>query len=302
MRVAPFRFSLQMSRINGRKAWLSDVAKAEDLGYDMLMTADHLTACAPPLVALTFAAHVTSVLRLGTLVLNNDLRHPCLLAREAAALDVLSDGRVEIGIGAGYAREEYARSGLRFDPAPVRISRLAESARLLRMLLDGEVVHSVGEHYQVRGDQLEHRPIQEHVPMLIGAGGRTALQAAAGIADTVGIASTGRDRRAEHVDRQVSWIRSAARKAHNTPEIQLLLNTVLVSPLRSDVDATLAARVPELSRQEADESPYVLIGSPATIAEKLMAAHARWGITHYTVRADAMASFGPVMALLRNQP
>jgi hypothetical protein len=96
------------------------------------------------------------------------------------------------------------------------------------------------------------------------------------------------------------WIREASRTAENSPDIQLLLHTVLVSPRRSEAETALAARLPELSRREAMESPYVLVGSPDEIAEKLMAQRARWGITHYTVRADAMTAFGPVMARLRD--
>lgn len=297
--MTPLRFSIQMTRVDSAAAWASSLAEAEALGYDLVMTADHLTACAPPLVALAFAAQVTSVLRLGTLVLNNDLRHPSVLAREAAALDVLSDGRVELGIGAGYAREEYQRSGIQFDPASVRLSRLAESADLLRRLLDGQAVDHAGEHYEMHGEYCQQRPVQAHVPMLIGGGGRKALRIAANLADTVGIASTGRDRRADHVSRQIEWIREASQAAGRTPEIQILLHTVLVSPRRSQAQAVLAARLPELTSQEAEESPYVLAGSPDAITEKIMAQRARWGISHYTVRADAMTAFGPVMAKLR---
>jgi probable F420-dependent oxidoreductase len=296
--MARFRFSLQMSRVNGRDAWLSGAARAEDLGYDLIMTADHLTACAPPLIALMSAAQATSVIRLGTLVINNDLRHPSVLAREAIALDVLSDGRFELGIGAGWARDEYQRSGLRFDPASVRIARMAESAGLLRRLLDGEVVEHAGEHYQMRGERCEQRPAQAHVPLIIGGGGPVLLAAAARIADTVAISAVGRDRRAEHVDRQIEWIRHAA--AGRTPEIQLLVHTALVSPRRSDAEEALAARLPELSATEALESPYALVGSPDAIAEKLMAQHDRWGITHYTVRADAMTTFAPVLTRMRD--
>lgn len=299
--MTSFRFSLQLTRINTREAWLSGVRRAEDLSYDVVMTADHLTVCAPPLLALAAAAQVTSVLRLGTLVLNNDLRHPCVLVREVAALDVLSDGRFELGLGGGYAEPEYRRAGLRFDPAKVRIARLAESAGLVRRMLDGEVVDHTGEHYAVHGESCEQRPVQARVPLLIGGSGPTTLKLAAGVADTVGVVGKGRERRAEHVDRQVRWVRDAATAANRTPELQLLLHTVAVSPRRSEVDAVLAARLPELSAQEAEQSPYVLAGSPDQIVEKLLAQRSRWGITHYTVRADAMTSFGPVLARVRDQ-
>lgn len=299
--MTPFRFSLQLTRIESRSTWLANVRRAEDLGYDLIMTADHLTACAPPLVALGAAAVATSVLRLGTLVLNNDLRCPSVLAREVAAVDVLSGGRVELGLGAGYAEEEYRRAGLRYDPAKVRIARLAESAGLLARMLSGEVVDHVGEHYSVQGEFCEQRPVQAHVPLLIGGTGPTTLSLAARVADTVGLAGPRGDRKAEHVDRQVRWIRDAARKAGRTPEIQLLLHTVAVSQRRSEIDTALWTRVPELSEQDAQRSPYVLVGSPSEIAESLLARRDRWGITHYTVRADAMTAFAPVLARMRDQ-
>jgi probable F420-dependent oxidoreductase len=299
--LTPFRFSLQLTRVESRDTWLSNVRQAEDLGYDLIMTADHLTACAPPLVALASAAAVTSVLRLGTLVLNNDLRWPSVLAREVAAVDVLSDGRVELGLGAGYAEEEYRRAGLRYDPAKVRIARLAESVGLLARMLGGEVVDHVGEHYSVHGEFCEQRPIQANVPLLVGGTGRTTLSLAARVADTVGLAGPRGHRKAAHVDRQVRWIRDAARNAGRTPETQLLLHTVAVSRRRSEVDAVLGTRMSELSRQEARQSPYVLAGSPDEIAETLLARRERWGITHYTVRADAMTAFAPVMARVRDQ-
>ncbi len=183
----------------------------------------------------------------------------------------------------------------------MRLARLAESASLIRRLLDGEVVDHAGKHYELSGEYCEQRPVQAHVPMLIGGGSATTLRLAAGVADTAGIAGTGRDRRAEQVDRQIEWIRSAQRSAQSDPEIQLLLHTVLVSPRRSETETELAARMPELSVREAMESPYVLVGSPDEIAEQLVARHARWGITHYTVRADAMTSFAPVLARVRDQ-
>ncbi len=238
----PFRFSLQMTRIRGRKAWMADARRAEELGYDLLLTADHLTVCTPPLVALVAAAQSTTTLRLGTLVVNNDLRPLSLLAREAVAVDVLSDGRFELGIGAGYAADEYQRAGLRFDTAALRIERMAEAASLLRRLLDGETVTHAGRHYQLDGECCELRPVQRRVPLMIGGGSRATLDTAAALADTVCIASTGRARRAATVDRQVAHIRAACDLAGRRPEVQLLLSTALVSPAPADVEATLRPR------------------------------------------------------------
>lgn len=289
----PVLFSVQLTRISSGSDWTSGVRQAEALGYESVMTADHLTACAPPLLALAAAAPVTTKLRLGTLVLNNDLRHPAVLAREVAALDVLSGGRVELGVGAGYAEAEYHRAGLCFDPAPIRIARLAESVQLVRRLLGGDRVDHDGAHYSLNGEQCEQLPVQARVPLLVGGSGRSTLQVAARHADVVGLAGTGTERVAEHVDRQLGWIREAA--ADRAPELQLLLHTVAVSPRRAEVDALLERQLSGLTPQQARQSPYVLAGSPAEIEEAVHERRQRWGITRYTVRAGAMTDFAPLL-------
>jgi len=153
----------------------------------------------------------------------------------------------------------------------------------------------------LRGESCEQRPVQRHVPLHIGGTGPTTLALAAEIADTVGLAGPGRDRLAEHVDRQIGWIRGAAQAANRTPEIQLLLHTVAVLPHRFAAEEIVAARLPELSTQEARQSPYVLVGSQGDIAEKLFAVQSRWGISHFTIRFEAMTAFAPVLARLRDQ-
>ena len=144
--------------------------QVEDMGYTLLMVPDHLHATLSPLALLTAAAGATKTLRLGTLVLNNDFRHPAVLAREAATVDLLSDGRLELGLGAGHAFPEYERAGLRFDAAAIRIQRLGEAVRVVRRLLDGEAVEFDGKHYQLHGDSCFPKPMQAHVPLLLGGG------------------------------------------------------------------------------------------------------------------------------------
>src|SRR4051812_49735964 len=136
----------------------------------MLVTIDHLLECWSPLPPLITVAENTS-LRAGIMVLNNDFRHPALLAREAATIDLLTDGRLELGLGAGHGWPEYERIGLAFDPAPVRVDRLEESVQILRRLLDGETVEYAGDHYTINGETTYPRPVQDRVPILIGGGG-----------------------------------------------------------------------------------------------------------------------------------
>ncbi len=143
----PFRFSVQAVGADCRAAWVVLARKAEDLGVDLLVTADHLAGALGPLVALATAAEATRRLRVGTMVLNNDFHHPVVLARDVATVDLLSDGRAEVGLGAGHAEPEYESAGIAFDPHASRVDRLGESALVLRRLLDGETVTHRGEHY-----------------------------------------------------------------------------------------------------------------------------------------------------------
>jgi probable F420-dependent oxidoreductase len=138
--MRPFRFGIVCFAAGSREEWVSKARKAEELGYSAFLVPDHLLESLAPLPALAIAAEATSRIRLGTLVLNNDLRHPVLLAREAAALDLLSGGRLEPGIGAGHAWPEYEQIGLRFDAPKTRIERLAESVTILKGLLRGDEV------------------------------------------------------------------------------------------------------------------------------------------------------------------
>jgi probable F420-dependent oxidoreductase len=156
-----FRFGLQIFAASSRSEWQDHARRAEDRGFDTILVPDHVSAgLFSPMVALSALAEVTSTLRVGTFVLNTDFRHPALLAREAATLDLLTDGRLELGIGAGHAAPKYHEIGLGFDRAAVRVDRLEESVALLRRLFDCETVTVDGSHYRVH----EHQIFPEHAP------------------------------------------------------------------------------------------------------------------------------------------
>ncbi len=300
MQLRPFRFSVQMTELCDRRAWRDRIRRAEAAGYDMVVTADHVTDCAPPLVSLAATAQMTDVLRLGLLVANNDLRLPSVLARETAAVDILSDGRVELGLGAGYAREEYERIGLTFEPARRRLAKLEESVSIVRRLLDGEWVDHHGEFYEVAGEACSLRPRQEHVPIIIGGGRKGILELAARHTDTVAIASGGRPRTAESLDRQIAWVRAACDVAGRQPELQSFVPVVrLVHRSVEEVRSDLAVAFPELSEDQAARSPYTLVGSAASLADDVLSRRERWGITHYTVRAADLDAFAAVIAILK---
>src|ERR1700683_4040556 len=149
--MVPFRFGVQLSKADSGPSWRAAATKVEDLGYSTLFIPDHFNDQFGPLVALTVAAEVTTTLRVGSLVFGNDYRHPIVLAKEIATLDLFSEGRVEFGLGAGWMTSDYEQSGITADTAGIRISRMAESLKIMKSLWStGETTVS-GEHYQITG-------------------------------------------------------------------------------------------------------------------------------------------------------
>jgi probable F420-dependent oxidoreductase len=308
--VRPFRFSLQAAASPSRTAWVELARKAEDLGFSLLVTADHLDTLFSPLAPLLGAAAATTTLRVGVLVLNNDFRHPALLAREAATIDLLSDGRLELGLGAGHARPEYERIGLSFDPPAVRVGRLAESVQILRGLLDGKAVTFAGEYYRLAGEQCYPRPAQAHVPLLVGGGGRRVLAIAARWADAVGFTGLGRtlaDGNSHDpsgfgpaaVDEQVAWVRSQAGDRLGGLEFQALVQAVVPTddPRQAAADL-IAKRIPSLTVDDVLRTPYLMVGTTAALIDRLIEQRERWGFSHYTVRPDALDAVAPIVARL----
>ena len=229
----------------------------------------------------------TTRARIGPLVLNNDFRHPAVLAHEAAALADLSDGRFELGLGAGYNQREYERSGIPFLPRRTRIARLAEAAAIVRALLAGETVSFDGEHYRVRELRLPE-PVRS-APILIGGSSRELLAVAAAHADVVTLAGSPRssiegtsDYAREAVDRQAALVRELSGRSI---ELHVLVQWHEVTDDR-EAAARRAASSLEVSPRIALDSPYVLIGTAAEIAASVHDWHERVGITRFTIFAD----------------
>jgi probable F420-dependent oxidoreductase len=303
--VRPFRFGFQSTTDD-----VAEVARtaraAEAAGFDVFQVGDHVGTHLSPFVALAAATAATSTIRVGTLVLNNDLRHPVEVAQEVATLDRMSVGRVELGLGAGHSFPEYAAIGLTFDPPAVRKARLAEAVEILRALLDGQKVDHTGTHYRV-ADAQTPRPVQTHLPLLVGVNGRAALAHAARNADTIALTMLGRTLEdgqhhemrweAERLDGTISHIREAAGDRWPELELHALVQAVVVTDTRSRV-------VEDLSQQLATDSsdvratPFLCLGTHEEIACHLLACRARWGISYFTVRdIDALA---PVVALVKS--
>ncbi len=278
---------------------------AEDLGYSTLYVADHLGAQFGPLVATTVAAEATSTLNVGTVVLNNDLRNPVLLAKEIATLGLAAEGRVEVGLGAGWLQSDYAQTGIAFDKAGVRVDRLAESLTVMKTLWAVGEATFTGSHYTVHDAHCEPRP--ESPPrVIVGGGSRRILSVAAQQADVVGVNTSlasglnagdlARHATFEHYDRCLAWIRDAAPNRFDSIELQLMaFATKVVGSSRA---AARTATMLGLPGEDALELPIVLIGAVDELCERLVEYRKRWGFTNIVVSSDAMESFAPVVAQL----
>jgi probable F420-dependent oxidoreductase len=307
--VTPFRFGVNVWRAASRAGWIERARKVEDLGYSTLSVPDHLTDLFSPIPALVSAADATTRLRVGTNVLNNDLRHPVLVAREAATVDLLTDGRLQLGVGAGHMRSEYDEAGLGFDAGAIRVDRLAEAVTILKGLLAGQSVTFSGRHYRVRGHTIHPRPVQRpHPPLLIGGNGRRLLALAAREADIVGLSGiTFRDGgtapdltgwTVAAVDERIRLVREAAGSRAEPPELNALVQRVVVTDHRRRAAEELAVRWPPLTPAELLESPYVLIGTAHELVEDLRRRRERWGISYYVVFEPYIEAFAPVVAEL----
>ncbi len=309
--MKPFRFGVSVRHAQSRAEWMEKARKVEALGYATLTVPDHLTDLVAPMPALISAAEATKILRIGTNVLNNDLRHPVLVAREAATVDLLTDGRIELGLGAGSIKSEYDEAGFSFDPGGTRVERLAESVTIIKSLLSGEQVTFAGRHYRVTGHTIAPPPVQKpHPPILIGGNGRRLLALAAREADIVGFSGlTFRNGGAappdlsgwlvSGVDERVQMVREAAGGARYAGlELSALVQQVVVTDDRRQVAEELARSWTQLTADEILQSPYVLIGTVDQMVEDLQAYRDRWGISYYVVHEPFMDAFAPVVARL----
>lgn len=304
----PFRFGLMAAAAPSKAAWHDLAKKAEDLGYATLLMPDHIPGQLSPLPALASAAAVTSDIRLGTLVAANDFRNPVMLAKESATIDVLSDGRFELGLGAGWMNEDYSMTGIDHLGAGARIERMIETVEILRGFWGGENFDFDGEHYNVAGVTGTPKPAQDGGPTLVmGGGGKRMLSTAARLADIVGVnpnvhegtvgAAAIASMSAEATDEKVEWVKAAAGDRFDDIEISILKFVTVVT---DDRDATAAA-VGGGMGMEAETvlaSPHTMVGSADQLADELREQRDRWHGSYVTVQADAIDAFAPVVAQL----
>jgi probable F420-dependent oxidoreductase len=251
------------------------------------------------------AANATTTLRVGSYVYNNDFRHPALLAKEVASIDVLSGGRMELGIGAGWVQQEYEAVGLPFDEPRIRADRFEEAVDVISRLLAGEKVSHSGRFYQLNEFTGTPAPVQRPVPLLIGGGAPRMIRLAARraeIAAFVPQTSHGQikpgDLSQTAVDDKVSWLETEIRECGRTdegPERGLLL-------FKTSTSLSEATLWPWASREDALTSPFALIGETNAMIETLLERRERWGISYYVCFAEDIDKMIPVVKQLADVP
>jgi probable F420-dependent oxidoreductase len=306
--MPPFRFAVQLANAESGAAWRALARKTEDLGYSTLFMPDHLGEQWAPLIALTVAAEATTTLRVGTLVLDNDFRNPVIMAKEAATLDLLSEGRLELGLGAGWMRDDYDQSGISYDPPAVRVARLREAIGVAKELWTDGQSDAKGDHYRLTRATGFPTPHRRPGPLLlVGGGSKTVLELAAREADIVGvnprltegfygpqaIASAA----PEYYDERLAWVRQAAGDRFDRIEVQSLTFVVQVVPNGPELIEQMASGFAMTPEQAAD-TPAALIGSVDELVETLERRRRRWAMNYWVVHEADMEAFAPVVARL----
>jgi probable F420-dependent oxidoreductase len=302
-----FRFGVMMPRAESGAQVRDWARKAEDLGYSSLYVPDHFVDHPlAPIPTIAAVAACTTTLRIGTLVLGNDYRHPVVVAKEAATIDVLSDGRLELGIGAGWMTVDYEQAGIPLDRPGVRIARLAESVQILKGLWADDPFTLAGDHYTITGLEGDPKPVQKPgPPLVIGGGGPKVLAFAAREADVVGInanlssgsandPSTAPSMNPANTDDKLRWVREAAGERYADLEIQTLAGFLMITDDAQPI-AEGMAKVFEATPAEVLDSPVGLVGTIDEIIESLERRRERWDMTYHVIPIEQLEAFAPVV-------
>ena len=309
--LRPFRFGVQSSSAKTRADWLDIARRTEDQGYSCLTMPDHYDEQLAPVPALMTAANVTTTLRIGALVWDNDYKHPAVLAKELATMDVLCDGRLELGIGAGWMISDYEQMGVPYDSAKIRIDRFVEGIKVIKGAMAQGPFSFSGEHYTITGYNGTPKPIQAPCPpILIGGGGKRVLSIAAREADIIGINATmsagvvGADTfltmTAAAVDEKVDIVRVAAGARLADIEMNVRAFLVNITDDAAGAAADIAAMIGVEPRM-VEETPFALVGPPSKLIEDLIAGRERWGLSYIIVGDDQIDAFAPVVSALNGK-
>lgn len=304
-----FRFAIACSKGRSRKAFTELARKTESLGYSTLFVPDHFVDHdLAPTVALAHAAAVTDRLRVGTFVLGNDYKHPVVCAREMASLDLLSDGRLELGIGAGWMTADYEKAGIPLDRPGVRIARLAESITIMKGLFAPGPFTFDGEYYKVTELDGMPKPVQQPVPFFVGGGAPKILALAAREAQIVGINANLRSgvdsapdvaqsMTPEATDQKVGWVRDAAGDRFDDLELQSLVGFVHVTDDAKGILEGIANAF-GVSVDDARVAPPCLVGSEDEIVASLEERRERWQMSYHVIEDGAIDTFAPIVERL----
>jgi probable F420-dependent oxidoreductase len=308
--IKPFRFGVQLSAGTTGPDWAETARRTESLGYSVATMPDHFGGQLAPMPALQAVLDATTTLRAGALVFDNDYKHPAILAKELATMDVLSDGRVEIGLGAGWMISDYEQLGITYDRPGVRIDRFVEGLAVIRGAMTPGPFDFDGEHYTITGYDGLPKPLQSpHPPILIGGGGKRVLTIAAREADIVGVNGTldagviGPEAvatmTAEAVTEKVAIVAEAAAAAGRLDHIEMNIRTFFVS-VTDDRDGRIAAMagMVNVAEEMIAASPFALIGSIGEIIEDLIERREQYGFSYVIVGAEDIEAFAPVVAEL----
>jgi probable F420-dependent oxidoreductase len=309
-----FRFGILTGGAVSRRAWIDKAKQAEALGYSTLLIDDHLYNTFAVLTALASAADATTSLRVGSLVFGNDFRHPAVLAKEAATLDVLSEGRLELGLGTGYSQDDYEQLGIALQPPGTRVSRFEEAVRIIKGLFADGAFTCEGQYYTIRNLNGLPKSVQKpHPPLLLGGGSKRILSFAAREADIVGInpkttAEGGLDFSSitpEATDQKIAWVRETAGTRFRDIELNILVFPIVTDQRGHVAEQKLREFEMPINEENLDwmlTSPSFLFGTVDQIVEDLQARRQRFGLSYIAVgeyfQADVMERFAPVIVKL----
>lgn len=313
MHPRPFRFGTIVLAADSKEEWRAKARQVEDLGYAVLLVPDHIGSQfdvfkqLAPTPALVAAADATSSIRLGSFVFDNDFRHPVMLAKEAATLDVLSEGRFELGIGAGWVPAEYQQIGLTFDRGEVRTSRLQEAIQVIKGYFAEDPLTFSGTYYQVDHLTGYPRSLQRpHPPLLIGASGKRMLSLAGREANIISLGPKmipGKDLvdvtdvGPEALTRKLRWIREAAGDRFAEIEISTLVYKVTVTEHRQQVAASVASRL-DVTAQQVLDAPFFLMGTIDEVIEDVLRRREQYGMSYLSIFEPDREIFAPIVARL----
>lgn len=309
----PFRFGVVAGGATSREEWVTKARRVEELGYAIFLVPDHFVNDISPFPALAIAAEATSTLRVGTYVCDNDFRHPALLAKDASTLDLLSGGRLELGIGAGWHGGDYEQTGIPFDPPGVRVGRMEEAVKIVKALFGEEPVTFEGKYYKITGLNGLPKPVQRpHPPIFIAGGGKRILSIAAREADIVGIHiktyadGSGGDpssTSAEATEEKLQWVRDAAGDRFDQLELNIMVSHVVFTedPKQAAEEILVGITTPRYTVDLLLASPAALFGTIDETVREIEARRERWGFSYVSVSDDVMETFAPIVEMLNGK-